>query len=42
VTFNGVDLLDMRPEQRAAAGVFLASRRRSIAGVNNAISSARR
>jgi Fe-S cluster assembly ATP-binding protein len=24
VTFNGVDLLDMEPEQRAAAGVFLA------------------
>jgi Fe-S cluster assembly ATP-binding protein len=24
VVFNGVDLLDMEPEQRAAAGVFLA------------------
>jgi Fe-S cluster assembly ATP-binding protein len=37
VTFNGVDLLDMEPEQRAAAGVFLAFQAPiELPGVNNA------
>jgi len=37
VTFNGVDLLDMAPEQRAAAGVFLAFQAPiELPGVNNA------
>jgi len=37
VTFNGVDLLDMQPEQRAAAGVFLAFQAPiELPGVNNA------
>ena len=37
VTFNGVDLLDMEPEQRAAAGVFLAFQTPiELPGVNNA------
>ena len=37
VTFNGLDLLDMEPEQRAAAGVFLAFQAPvELPGVNNA------
>jgi Fe-S cluster assembly ATP-binding protein len=37
VTFNGVDLLGMQPEQRAAAGVFLAFQAPiELPGVNNA------
>ena len=37
VRFNGVDLLDMEPEQRAAAGVFLAFQAPiELPGVNNA------
>ena len=37
VSFNGVDLLDMEPEQRAAAGVFLAFQAPiELPGVNNA------
>jgi Fe-S cluster assembly ATP-binding protein len=37
VTFNGVDLLGMAPEQRAAAGVFLAFQAPvELPGVNNA------
>jgi Fe-S cluster assembly ATP-binding protein len=37
VTFNGADLLDMQPEQRAAAGVFLAFQAPiELPGVNNA------
>jgi Fe-S cluster assembly ATP-binding protein len=37
VVFNGVDLLDMEPEQRAAAGVFLAFQAPiELPGVNNA------
>jgi Fe-S cluster assembly ATP-binding protein len=37
VTFNGVNLLDMEPEQRAAAGVFLAFQAPvELPGVNNA------
>ncbi len=37
VTFNGVDLLGMEPEQRAAAGVFLAFQAPvELPGVNNA------
>ena len=37
VTFNGVDLLEMEPEQRAAAGVFLAFQAPiELPGVNNA------
>jgi Fe-S cluster assembly ATP-binding protein len=37
VTFNGVDLLSMQPEQRAAAGVFLAFQAPvELPGVNNA------
>ncbi|HEX3573365.1 MAG TPA: Fe-S cluster assembly ATPase SufC [Rhodopila sp.] len=37
VTFNGVDLLSMEPEQRAAAGVFLAFQAPiELPGVNNA------
>jgi Fe-S cluster assembly ATP-binding protein len=37
VTFNGVDLLDMPPEQRAAAGIFLAFQAPiELPGVNNA------
>jgi Fe-S cluster assembly ATP-binding protein len=37
VTFNGADLLDMAPEQRAAAGVFLAFQAPvELPGVNNA------
>ncbi len=37
VTFNGIDLLDMEPEQRAAAGVFLAFQAPiELPGVNNA------
>ena len=37
VTFNGADLLDMEPEQRAAAGVFLAFQAPiELPGVNNA------
>jgi Fe-S cluster assembly ATP-binding protein len=37
VTFNGVDLLDRLPEQRAAAGVFLAFQAPiELPGVNNA------
>jgi Fe-S cluster assembly ATP-binding protein len=37
VTFNGGDLLDMEPEQRAAAGVFLAFQAPiELPGVNNA------
>jgi Fe-S cluster assembly ATP-binding protein len=37
VTFNGVDLLTMEPEQRAAAGVFLAFQAPvELPGVNNA------
>src|SRR5882757_4072648 len=37
VTFNGVDMLDMEPEQRAAAGVFLAFQAPiELPGVNNA------
>jgi len=37
VTFNGIDLLDMKPEQRAAAGVFLAFQSPiELPGVNNA------
>jgi Fe-S cluster assembly ATP-binding protein len=36
-TFNGADLLDMAPEQRAAAGVFLAFQAPiELPGVNNA------
>jgi len=36
-TFNGIDLLDMEPEQRAAAGVFLAFQAPiELPGVNNA------
>jgi len=36
-TFNGVDLLDMEPEQRAAAGVFLAFQAPiELPGVNQA------
>jgi Fe-S cluster assembly ATP-binding protein len=36
VTFNGVDLLDMEPEQRAVAGVFLAFQAPvELPGVNN-------
>jgi Fe-S cluster assembly ATP-binding protein len=36
-TFNGVNLLDMEPEQRAAAGVFLAFQAPvELPGVNNA------
>ena len=36
VSFNGVDLLDMAPEERAAAGVFLAMQYPvEIPGVNN-------
>jgi Fe-S cluster assembly ATP-binding protein len=36
-TFNGIDLLDMQPEQRAAAGVFLAFQAPiELPGVNNA------
>jgi Fe-S cluster assembly ATP-binding protein len=36
-TFNGVDLLDLEPEQRAAAGVFLAFQAPiELPGVNNA------
>jgi Fe-S cluster assembly ATP-binding protein len=37
VTFNGIDLLDIEPEQRAAAGVFLAFQAPiELPGVNNA------
>jgi Fe-S cluster assembly ATP-binding protein len=37
VTFNGMDLLDVEPEQRAAAGVFLAFQAPiELPGVNNA------
>lgn len=37
VTFNGIDILDMEPEQRAAAGVFLAFQAPiELPGVNNA------
>ncbi len=37
VTFNGIDLLDMEPEQRAAAGLFLAFQAPvELPGVNNA------
>jgi len=37
VTFNDIDLLDMEPEQRAAAGVFLAFQAPiELPGVNNA------
>jgi Fe-S cluster assembly ATP-binding protein len=37
VTFDGVNLLDMAPEQRAAAGVFLAFQAPvELPGVNNA------
>jgi len=37
VTFNGIDLLGMEPEQRAAAGVFLAFQAPiELPGVNNA------
>ena len=37
VTFNGVDLLDLEPEARAAAGVFLAFQAPiELPGVNNA------
>ncbi|MEI7712873.1 MAG: Fe-S cluster assembly ATPase SufC [Rhodospirillales bacterium] len=37
VLFDGVDLLDMKPEQRAAAGVFLAFQAPiELPGVNNA------
>ncbi len=37
VTFNGIDLLDMEPEARAAAGVFLAFQAPiELPGVNNA------
>ncbi|WP_428489826.1 Fe-S cluster assembly ATPase SufC [Rhodopila sp.] len=37
VTFNGADLLDMEPEDRAAAGVFLAFQAPvELPGVNNA------
>jgi Fe-S cluster assembly ATP-binding protein len=37
VTFNGVDILDMEPERRAAAGVFLAFQAPiELPGVNNA------
>ena len=37
VTFNGVDLLKMEPEQRAAAGMFLAFQAPvELPGVNNA------
>jgi Fe-S cluster assembly ATP-binding protein len=37
VTFNGMDILDMEPEQRAAAGVFLAFQAPiELPGVNNA------
>jgi Fe-S cluster assembly ATP-binding protein len=37
VSFNGVDLLDMTPEQRAAAGIFLAFQAPiELPGVNNA------
>jgi Fe-S cluster assembly ATP-binding protein len=37
VTFNGINLLDMEPEQRAAAGVFLAFQAPvELPGVNNA------
>jgi Fe-S cluster assembly ATP-binding protein len=37
VTFNGVDLFDMEPEQRAAAGMFLAFQAPvELPGVNNA------
>jgi Fe-S cluster assembly ATP-binding protein len=37
VTFNGVDLLDLPPEQRAAAGIFLAFQAPiELPGVNNA------
>jgi Fe-S cluster assembly ATP-binding protein len=37
VTFNGVNLLDMEPEQRAATGVFLAFQAPvELPGVNNA------
>ena len=37
VTFNGIDLLSMQPEQRAAAGVFLAFQAPiELPGVNNA------
>jgi Fe-S cluster assembly ATP-binding protein len=36
VTFNGMDLLDVEPEQRAAAGVFLAFQAPiELPGVNN-------
>jgi Fe-S cluster assembly ATP-binding protein len=36
-TFNGIDLLDMEPEQRAAAGLFLAFQAPvELPGVNNA------
>jgi Fe-S cluster assembly ATP-binding protein len=37
VTFNGINLLDLEPEQRAAAGVFLAFQAPiELPGVNNA------
>ena len=37
VTFNGINLLDMEPEQRAAAGLFLAFQAPvELPGVNNA------
>jgi Fe-S cluster assembly ATP-binding protein len=37
VTFDGIDMLDMEPEQRAAAGVFLAFQAPiELPGVNNA------
>lgn len=37
VTFNGIDLLDLEPEQRAAAGLFLAFQAPvELPGVNNA------
>jgi Fe-S cluster assembly ATP-binding protein len=37
VTFNGIDILDMEPEQRAAAGLFLAFQAPiELPGVNNA------
>src|ERR1700690_833455 len=37
VTFNGIDILNMEPEQRAAAGVFLAFQAPiELPGVNNA------
>jgi Fe-S cluster assembly ATP-binding protein len=37
ITFNGIDLLGMEPEQRAAAGVFLAFQAPvELPGVNNA------